>query len=138
MYSSDLIQNICYGVNDKKIDIPKIKSIIQSLNLESLVINSELLNFETRNIDMDSTNISGGEKQRIAIARALYADSRLIVLDEPSSALDKYSQENLIRAILRIKENRTIIIITHSDRLIEACDTTVELENGKITNIYSR
>jgi ABC-type bacteriocin/lantibiotic exporter with double-glycine peptidase domain len=85
---------------------------------------------------MDSTNISGGERQRIAIARALYADSKIIILDEPSSALDKKSQNLLIEAIMKIKNERVIVVITHSDRLMLACDFVIELSQGTVINQY--
>lgn len=133
MYSNNFFENIAYGVTDSPLDIEKILRIAQELNLGDFLLDNSN---SAREIEMDSVNISGGERQRIAIARALYADSKLIVLDEPSSALDKYSQESLLNSIRKIKEDKTIIIITHSDRLIEFCDTVVELDRGTIKINY--
>jgi ABC-type multidrug transport system fused ATPase/permease subunit len=133
MYSNNFFENIAYGVSDKPLDIEKILRIAQELNLGDFLLDN---NHSAREIQMDSVNISGGERQRIAIARALYADSKLIVLDEPSSALDKYSQESLLNSIQKIKKDKTIIIITHSDRLIEFCDTIIELDRGSVKINY--
>lgn len=135
MYGGSLFENISFGVKNKPIDVERIVKILRNLNLTDFIGEDEGL-IEPREISMDSTNISGGEKQRIAIARALYADSQVIVLDEPSSALDKVSQGLLLSAIKKIKQNRIIIIITHSDRLTSACDYVIELKSGQVINKY--
>lgn len=137
MYGESLFENITFGVKNKSVDIERILSILKDLNLSDFAWEDEDGQIKTREISMDSTNISGGEKQRIAIARALYADSKVIVLDEPSSALDKISQNFLISAISKIKQNRIIIIITHSDRLTSFCDYVVELNKGRIINEFN-
>ena len=137
MYGASLFENISFGAKNKFVDIERILDILEELNLSDFVGENEDGQINTREISMDSTNISGGEKQRIAIARALYADSKVIVLDEPSSALDKINQNLLISAISKIKQNRIIIIITHSDRLISVCDYVVELNKGRIVNQYN-
>ena len=137
MYGASLFENISFGVKNKSVDIERILDILEDLNLGDFVGENKDGQIKTREISMDSTNISGGEKQRIAIARALYADSRVIVLDEPSSALDKISQNLLISAISKIKQNRIIIIITHSDRLTSVCDYVVELNKGRIINEFN-
>ena len=136
MYSNSLFENISYGVKNKKVDIPKIRKILNELDLDYFVNVNEDGEIIPREINMDSTNISGGERQRIAIARALYANSKVIVLDEPSSALDKNSQKLLLDAIMKIKNERLIIVITHSDRLMLACDFVIELSQGKVINQY--
>lgn len=136
MYSNSLFENISYGVKNKKVDIPKIRKILNELDLDYFVNVNEDGQIIPREINMDSTNISGGERQRIAIARALYANSKVIVLDEPSSALDKNSQKLLLDAIMKIKNERLIIVITHSDRLMLACDFVIELSQGKVINQY--
>jgi ABC-type multidrug transport system fused ATPase/permease subunit len=136
MYSDSLFENIAYGVENKIVDIPKIKKILKDLNLDYFISENEIGEIVPREINMDSTNISGGERQRIAIARALYADSKIIILDEPSSALDKKSQNLLIEAIMKIKNDRVIVVITHSDRLMLACDFVIELSQGTVINQY--
>jgi ABC-type multidrug transport system fused ATPase/permease subunit len=136
MYSDSLYENIAYGVKNKIVDMPKIRKILSELNLDYFISENEGGEIVPREINMDSTNISGGERQRIAIARALYADSKIIILDEPSSALDKKSQNLLIDAIMKIKKDRLILVITHSDRLMLACDFVIELSKGTVINQY--
>ncbi len=74
---------------------------------------------------------SGGELQKIAIARALYCDADIYLFDEPSSSMDKYSEENLKSLLINLKKKRkTIIIVTHCNSLLEVCDVIHNIENG--------
>ena len=71
--------------------------------------------------------LSGGERQRIALARALYNDPKVLILDEPSTGLDKISEEKLISSIKKIKGTINIIIISHKKEVIAICDKVFTL-----------
>ncbi len=77
--------------------------------------------------------LSGGEQQRVAVARALMNDPRLVLADEPSGNLDKASGEELHSLIRELSSTRkqTFVIVTHNDRLAESADRVVKLEDGK-------
>lgn len=79
-------------------------------------------------------DLSGGEQQRIAIARALAADSEIILADEPTGNLDKANSENIMRILkdLMVKYNKCIIIVTHSDFIAEYADCVLNISNGKM------
>ena len=79
---------------------------------------------------------SGGQKQRIGIARAIYANSEIIILDEATNALDQITENKVIGSLLKIK-NKTIISIAHRLNTLKEFDRIVELENGSIKNIFS-
>jgi ATP-binding cassette subfamily C protein len=84
-------------------------------------------------IDKDAQNISAGQKQRIALARAYYGDVKFVVLDEPNSNLDSQGESALNNAILRAKEKKiTTIIITHRTLAISICDKIMVLNDGEI------
>ena len=94
---------------------------------------------ETLNIidkkDSFPTNLSGGEQQRIAIARSLINKPDLVLADEPSGNLDTEQAKimhNLFN-ILRTKYNQTFIIVTHNNDLAQLCDRTITLENGIVS-----
>lgn len=72
-------------------------------------------------------NISGGQRQRIAIARALYKDADVIVLDEPFNELDKHSEIALLQNLKCMVQNKIIILISHSSKSLSFCDAVLEL-----------
>jgi PrtD family type I secretion system ABC transporter len=84
-------------------------------------------------IEKDAANLSAGQKQRIALARAYFGDVKFVVLDEPNSNLDSEGEAALNNAILRAKENKiTTIVITHRTSVISICDKVMVLKDGEI------
>ncbi|NBQ79834.1 MAG: ATP-binding cassette domain-containing protein, partial [Betaproteobacteria bacterium] len=77
--------------------------------------------------------LSGGQRQRIALARALYGDPALIVLDEPNSNLDDAGEQALVRAVMQAKsEGRTVILITHRTSIVGIADNLMVLREGAV------
>ncbi|TVR95570.1 MAG: ATP-binding cassette domain-containing protein [Rhodospirillales bacterium] len=76
--------------------------------------------------------LSAGQRQRIAIARALLGDPPVLVLDEPSSNLDRQAEYELRRTLVRLGQSRTVVIVTHSPILLSACSSLVALDGGKV------
>ncbi len=76
--------------------------------------------------------LSGGQRQRIAIARALVGDPSVLLLDEPSSSLDRQAEQELRRTLRDIGHERTVIIVTHSPILLAICKDLVALDKGKV------
>ena len=76
--------------------------------------------------------LSGGQRQRISIARALVGDPPVLLLDEPSSNLDRQAEQELRDTITELGRQRTVIVVTHSPILLAACDNLVALDKGKI------
>ncbi len=74
--------------------------------------------------------LSGGQRQRIAIARAFLADSPVLILDEPTSAVDAVAEAAIVDAIQRLMRGRTVVLITHRSSLLNTCTSLVALENG--------
>ena len=88
--------------------------------------------YDTR-IGTSSAQLSGGQKQRLALARALYGDPVLLVLDEPNSALDAEGSEALNAAMAAMKsDGKSVIIMTHRPTAISACDRLLVLDEGKV------
>ena len=82
--------------------------------------------------DEEGVNLSGGESQKLAVARVFYKDAGLIIMDEPSSALDPLAENQLNQAILKMAEHRTIIFISHRLSTTRFADRIILMENGKI------
>ena len=81
-------------------------------------------------------NLSGGQKQKICLARALYRRPRVLILDEPTAALDGISEQKLMQTIEWYKNpGNTVIIISHSDTALKICNNIVTLNHGQVTGI---
>ena len=90
---------------------------------------SSVISFE---ITEDGVVISKGQKQKIALARALYSDSKYIIMDEPSSAMDPNAEDNLRQILLRYKGKKTIIIISHRLTTTMDSDYIYVMDRGHI------
>jgi ABC-type multidrug transport system fused ATPase/permease subunit len=77
--------------------------------------------------------LSGGQRQRLGIARTLLRDPPIIILDEPTTALDQDAENQVMDGLDRLMRGRTCILITHSARLASTADQILELDHGRIT-----
>ena len=121
-----LNKNISFGSDINKLDMSKMEKAINDADLKQL---KEKLN--KNNIGEDGIEISGGQRQRIGIARALYNNPSLLVLDEPTSELD-YSSEGIIMENLKKQEIDIIVLIAHRLNTLEICNKLIIFENGKV------
>ena len=128
-----IIQNIALGINPDEIDLNRINEIIEIVELkETLDKFPEGLNTY---IGEKGVRISGGQKQRIAIARSLYRDTKILILDESTSALDYKIEKRVISNIKNTQINKLIIIITHRLDSLKYCDKIFEFVNGDVLEI---
>lgn len=88
----------------------------------------------------DGLKISGGQRQRLSIARALLSDPEILLLDEATSALDLKAEENVMETILKLvrNEKKTVIFVTHRRSAIRGADRVFEMQDGNIINVVSR
>lgn len=86
-------------------------------------------------IGEEGVTISGGQRQRIALARALYKDFELLIMDEATAALNMEMEKAVIDSIKQVKENKTILLVTHHMSLAHECDIIYKIENQKIVRI---
>lgn len=90
-------------------------------------------------LDHKPSELSGGEQQRVAVARALINNPRLVLADEPTGNLDKQNSETLYELILDLnkKYNQTFIIVTHNDLMTKHAHRVIELDDGKVKNNHT-
>ncbi len=122
-------KNICFGINDNKINYEKLEKVIEISGLKEF-INNQPKKLDTI-IGHDGARISGGQLQRIGIARALYLDPKILILDEPTSSLDMITEENIIEKILSL-DALTVILISHNPKIIEKCDNVLSLKDQTV------
>src|SRR5262245_2317916 len=123
-------RNIAFGLRDSEIDSKKLESAIRAAQLES-VIESLPKGLETI-VGERGVRLSGGQRQRIGIARAIFHDPELLVMDEATSSLDNETEEYVIEAIDFMKRTRTIIMIAHRLSTVRQCDELVFIKNGSV------
>ncbi|MBI4030540.1 MAG: ABC transporter ATP-binding protein [Proteobacteria bacterium] len=125
--------NIAFGVPPEEREDTLIDEAVRDSQLEQFIRN--LPNGVETRIGEDGALISGGEKQRIALARALYRKPEILVLDEATSALDLTTEASIMGAVRSLKKkNMTIIAVTHRPQTLENADRIIEIANGKITD----
>lgn len=130
-FQNDTIKkNIAFGILEKDIDENKIYSSLEAVNLLNLINNLE--NGVNSLISELGSNFSGGQLQRLSIARAIYSNSDLIIFDEPTSSLDEKNKEKILDLIKSLKKNRIIIIITHTKSDIKICDRVFKINKKNI------
>ena len=127
----DTVQkNIAFGLNSEEIDQELVLKSIQTAQMNDW-LNGTKNGLETI-IGENGKMISGGERQRIGIARTLYFDTEFIVLDEPTSSLDEETTNKFLDVLQSLK-NKTIIMISHQKNNLSICNKIYEMKNGKLT-----
>ena len=109
------------------------KKAIKISEVESII--NEVLERDNRELGEYGSKISGGQMQRIALARAIYRDKNIIIFDEATNALDKDLEEKVLRNIAENLRNKTIIFITHNNTALNYCDRVINLSNWLISFI---
>ena len=128
LFNDTIAKNIAYG--DDSIDVNKLKESARLSGCEEFIEN--LPEGYESEIGDDGVLLSGGQRQRLAIARAFYKDSPIIILDEATSALDTESELIVQEALEKLISNRTTIVIAHRLSTIENASKIIVLDNGQI------
>ena len=124
-----LINNIFFGRKSNKNNLTLVKEIIKKCELKELY--KKLSNRSNKKIGEKSLKISGGEKQRIGLARSLLSKPDILILDEPTSSLDDRTEKYIIKLLKNNFSNQTMIIISHKKSNLDFCNKIFLLKNGK-------
>lgn len=136
-YELDIRHNIAISdlvnINNDK----KIEEIIELIGISNMLDPEMGLETKLGYLTDDSINLSGGQWQRIALARALFKSASLVILDEPTSAIDPNSELDLLKDLIEISDEKTLIIITHRIGIAANVDKIIVMKEGKIAEIGS-
>lgn len=133
IYLSDdtVKRNIAFGLPDEFIEMEKVERAADISNLHDFIVNELPRGYNTV-VGERGIRLSGGQRQRVGIARALYGDPEVLVLDEATSSLDGVTEESVLKAIEWISELKTLIIIAHRLTTVRKCDVIYLLDRGRI------
>lgn len=123
--------NIAFG--DENVDMLRLEKAINDAQLGKFV--KQLPEGLETIVGERGIRVSGGERQRIAIARALYRQPDVLIFDEATSALDNETEAQLIETVNSISRNRTVIMVAHRLTTLRGCDRIVAMQSGKIQRI---
>ncbi|MCR5798938.1 MAG: ABC transporter ATP-binding protein/permease [Lachnospiraceae bacterium] len=130
MLDASIRENIAFGVEPDKIDDERVWKVLEQAQMKTFV--EEQPDGLDSMIGERGVRISGGQRQRLGIARALYHDPELLIFDEATSALDNDTETAIMEAIDALHGQKTLVIIAHRLRTIENCDLIYEVKDEKI------
>ncbi len=128
-----LCRNIAFGVADEGIDFEAVKRALCAAQLDGFV--SGLPDGLETQIGERGVKLSGGQRQRIGIARALYHDPPILILDEATSSLDTETESAVMGAVNALQGSKTLIIVSHRLTTLENCSHIYSVRNGKLTEV---
>ncbi len=133
LLDDSILKNVAFGIPEDEIDRDRVVESLRIAQLSDFVADS-VRGVETR-IGERGTSVSGGERQRIAIARALYGSPSLLILDEGTSAIDTVTELNLVGELKRASVIDTIIVVSHRLSSLRICDSIAIIDRGRIVDV---
>lgn len=134
IYLSDdsIKRNIAFGIENELIDEDQVWKSLKAAQLEEFV--KELPDKLETNVGEHGVSLSGGQRQRIGIARSLYHNPQVLILDEATAALDNKTEKEITKAIAALSGEKTIIAIAHRLTTVEDFDCLFFMKNGKVVD----
>jgi ABC-type multidrug transport system fused ATPase/permease subunit len=123
-------ENIAFGVWPERVDSERVRAAAQLARIDDLI--EGLPGGYDSEIGERGSKLSGGQRQRLGIARALYRDPEVLILDESTSALDGITEEQIVRTLEGLKGRKTVIVIAHRHSTVRLCDRILLLDEGRI------
>lgn len=127
-----IVKNIAFGIADNEIDLAAVEQAAKIANIHDFI--AELPEGYNTIVGDKGVRLSGGQRQRIGIARALYHNPSILVLDEATSSLDGVTEAVIMEAINKLAHQKTIVMIAHRLTTVKKCDVIYFLEKGKVVN----
>ena len=127
LINGSILENITFSKDLNKIDMNKFKKSLHLSKCDEFI--SKISKGYDYIIGESGIKLSGGQLQRIALARSFYQDKKIIILDESTSALDSKIENQILMDLNKIKKDYTIIIISHKKNILDYCDNVINIDN---------
>jgi len=127
---SSFLENIALGQSAKDIDLKKVELVSKKAQLHEFI--NSLKDGYHEQIGERGIKLSGGQIQRVGLARSLYKNSEIIIFDEATNSLDAETENLILKELYSLEKNLTIIIVAHRLNTLSACDVIFEVKNKKI------
>ena len=131
LINKSILENIALGIDISKIDEEKVIDCAKRAFIHQF-IESLKFKYHTK-LDEKGSNLSGGQIQRIALARSFFKSNTFLILDEATNALDKKTELKIIKNLTSKENNTTLVFITHNLNLLNNFDRVLKIENGNIS-----
>jgi ABC-type multidrug transport system fused ATPase/permease subunit len=127
-FEGTILENICVNFEDTNanVDLERVSEIIKLVKLTELINNFDLK--LDHKLEQNARNISGGQRQRLALARALYKSPELLILDESTNALDSETEAGIFEDLKKISEKVLIIFVAHNKNVYKHCKGIIDLK----------
>ena len=133
LLDESIMANIAFGIDKEKVSQKSVEYAAKIANLHNFILNELPLKYETK-IGEKGVRLSGGQRQRIGIARALYHNPKVLILDEATSSLDDITEKTIMNEVNELRKDITIIMIAHRLSTVKKCDKIYILEDGRVKN----
>lgn len=133
LLDDSLRRNVALGVADQDIDEARLQHAVKIARLDKLV--ASMPEGLASTVGERGVRLSGGQRQRIGIARAMYLDPAVLVLDEATSSLDNVTENEVVEEIEAARGDRTMFVIAHRLSTVRRCDRLVFLEHGRVAHV---
>ncbi|MEC8733727.1 MAG: ATP-binding cassette domain-containing protein, partial [Planctomycetota bacterium] len=127
-------RNIAFGIPDDEIDLDRVRRSAATAGIDEFISGKLREGYQTR-IGERGVRLSGGQLQRIGLARALYGEPSVLFLDEATSALDSRTEDLVMKGIRETAEGRTVVMIAHRLSTVRFCDRIAVMEDGRLVDV---
>ncbi len=131
--NSTFFENIAFGIDFDKIDMQKVELASKKSQIHEFITKD--VQGYSRNVGERGIRLSGGQIQRIGLARALYKDAKLIIFDEATNSLDSETEKLIMNELYSLGGDLTMIIVAHRINTLEKCDKIYEIKDNKIFEV---
>ncbi|MDP7423104.1 MAG: ABC transporter ATP-binding protein, partial [bacterium] len=126
-----IAKNIAFGFSEDQVDLERVKEVARIAQISEFIESELPRKYETL-VGERGVRLSGGQRQRLSIARAIYHDPNVLILDEGTSALDGINEKRVMHSIQTLSGQKTIILVAHRLTTLKECDTIFLFEKGRL------